>query len=879
MKSKILLAALVTLLVGYVYFAFFSKPDPFPAKPAVPSLTPAEQLKTFVLPEGYRLELVVSDPIIKEPVATVFDGDGRMFVAEMRSYMQDVEGSHQRTNTSRISMHWSSKNDGVFDQHSVFADNLLLPRMMLPLADGLLVGETDSDDLWLYRDTNDDGVADVKTRLYAGENKNRGGHIEHQSSGLIWNLDNWIYITACDYRLRLDGTNVIKETISVNGGQWGLSHDDYGKPWFINAKGDLGPMHFQQPFYYGRFTIKDEVAAGFREVWPLVNIPDVEGGSQRFRAKEKTLNHFTATCGGEIFRGDRLPNDLRGDLLFAEPVGRLIRRAKIEVRDGVTYLRNAYEQSEFIRSSDPNFRPVNMTTAPDGTLYITDMYRGVIQEGNWVKEGSYLRNVIKQYQLDKNVGRGRIWRLVHDGFKPGEAPRLQDAEPAELLKNLEHPNGWRRDTAQKLLVLRRDTSVVPELKVMLSGHSNHLSRIHALWTLEGLGLIDPAIVREALKDEHPQVRIAAIRASETLLKKGDDSLASAILNIAEDPDPNVAIQALLTADFLKWKEANQLINETMQKNPAKGVQEIGTQLLIPDISAGREFSEAEKQLLRRGGNIYGELCFACHGPDGEGVILAGATEKEATMAPPLARSKTVTGLSDMVLHVLLKGLTGPIDGKRYPADMMSVESYEDESIAAVASYIRNSFGNNASLIEAHDVARLRATFRERRAPWTLEEIRGVIPQYLGNRTQWKVTASHNESLAAQAIDNYPVTRYDTKMAQTPGMWFKIELPQESLISGLFLNASTSLQTYPREFVVELSRDGKEWDEPIVKERGNANTTEVSFSPQNARFIRITLTAEAQGVVWSIHDLQLLQPPDPSKVAAAQSKKTKASSFE
>jgi hypothetical protein len=153
-------------------------------------LTPSEQLATFRLPPGYRMELVVADPIIKEPVAIAFDGNGRLFVAEMRSFMQDLEGTGQRERTGRISMHWSSKGDGVFDQHSVFVEGLVLPRMILPLDDAVLVGETDSNDLHLYRDTNGDGVADQKTLWFSGGPS--GGNMEHQPSGLVWCLDNWI---------------------------------------------------------------------------------------------------------------------------------------------------------------------------------------------------------------------------------------------------------------------------------------------------------------------------------------------------------------------------------------------------------------------------------------------------------------------------------------------------------------------------------------------------------------------------------------------------------------------------------------------------------------------------------------------------------------
>ena len=152
----------------------------------------------------------------------------------------------------------------------------------------------------------------------------------------------------------------------------------------------------------------------FNAVWPIIATPDVQGGFQRLRA-DSTLNHFTASCGQEIFKGDHLPEDMRGDLLIAEPVGRLIRRAKVINRDGQIFLKSAYHQNEFLASTDMNFRPVNMATGPDGCLYIVDMYRGIIQESNWTREGSFLRPVIMRENLDKNFGRGRIYRLVYEG--------------------------------------------------------------------------------------------------------------------------------------------------------------------------------------------------------------------------------------------------------------------------------------------------------------------------------------------------------------------------------------------------------------------------------------------------------------------------------
>jgi hypothetical protein len=283
------------------------------AAPLYPTamLSPADEARTFHLPPGYHMELVLSDPIIREPVVAKFDGNGRMFVAEMRTYMQDIDGHNELTTNSVVSLHWSSKGDGVLDKHTVFIDHLLLPRMILPVRDGLLVNETDSNDIWLYRDTDGDGVADQKVLFYAGGR--RGGNLEHQQSGLTWALDNWMYMSVNSYRLRWQGTNVIRESTAPNGGQWGICQDDHGKIWYVNAGGEVGPLNFQVPIVYGAFNIRDQFSPDFMEVWPLVGLADVQGGTIRYRPENKTLNHFTATCGNEIFRGGRLPEDLRGD--------------------------------------------------------------------------------------------------------------------------------------------------------------------------------------------------------------------------------------------------------------------------------------------------------------------------------------------------------------------------------------------------------------------------------------------------------------------------------------------------------------------------------------------------------------------------------------
>jgi mono/diheme cytochrome c family protein/glucose/arabinose dehydrogenase len=694
----------------------------------IPILTVEQSLETFRLPKGYHLEPVLSEPAISEPVAAAFDGNGRLYVVEMRTYMQDADAKGEQTNGSRVSMHEDTDGDGVMDKHTIFADGLLLPRMVLPLDGCVLINETNTADIYSYRDTNGDGVSDEKKLWFSGGKI--GGNMEHQPSGLIWSMDNWIYTTYNAYRLRHnpDG-QALKEPTAANGGQWGLCQDDHGKPWYVNAGGERGPLNFQQPIVYGAFNVRDQFSNDYSQVYPLVGIPDVQGGPKRFRPENNTLNHFTATCGAEIFRGDRLPAELRGDLFFSEPVGRLIRRSKVEVRDGITYIDNAYPGSEFIRSTDPNFRAVNMMNGPDGCLYIVDMYRGIIQQGNWTKPKSYLRGVIDQYGLDKNIGHGRIYRLVHEDFKRDTTkPKMLDEKPAKLVAYLEHPNGWWRDTAQKLIILSRDVSVAPALEQVAREAKLDLARMHAIWSLEGLGALTVDFVREKLKDKNASVRRAAIRAGETLYKAGKQELAADFTAMVKDPDPEVSTQALLTANLLHIQKASELVTASVTEAKSAGVRVIVEQLAknMKDDTPKAGLKANEQAQFKDGQTIFASLCFACHGMDGKGAPVPG--DAKALLAPPLAGSKTILGDPELGVKVLLHGLTGPISGKTYAGEMIAMGTNDDKWIAAVISYVRNSFGNKQGFVDEKAVKSIREKNKGRTKPWTEAELLQSVPK-------------------------------------------------------------------------------------------------------------------------------------------------------
>jgi hypothetical protein len=171
--------------------------------------------------------------------------------------------------------------------------------------------------------------------------------------------------------------------------------------------------------------------------------------------------------------------------------------------------------------------------------------------------------------------------------------------PAQLVKHLEHPHGWWRDTAQKLLVLRQDKSVVAALRAMAQKSPNQLARIHALWTLEGLESLDAAFARQLMKDRDPQIRIQATRASESLYKgvKGDKSFANDYRALAKDSDPNVVIQALLTMNLLRVDQHTAVIESTMAASASRGIKEIGAQLLKPMGSRGQAAAFADPELV------------------------------------------------------------------------------------------------------------------------------------------------------------------------------------------------------------------------------------------------------------------------------------------
>lgn len=876
-SGRILSFAMMNILRACIVCAVFLSARSFAQDESTkaPPLSPADSIATMRIQEGYRIEPVLTEPIIHEPAAVVWDGNGRMYVLEMRTYMQDIDGENQLDPVSRVSRHEDTDGDGVYDKHTVFADNLALPRMILPLLDRVIIRETNTLDLKSYQDTDGDGVADKVEMWHEGGP--RGGNLEHQPSGLIWNIDNWLYTTYSRHRYRFTDGEVVRESLPHGAGQWGLTHDDVGRIFYSLAGGENPATDFQRPIVYGRISLPGEQADGFREVFPIDDVPDTQGGRGRLR-EDNTLNRFTASCGQSVYRGDRLPTDVYGDLFICEPVGRLVRRAKVTNDEGRIVLSNAYEGEEFLSSTDPNFRPINSATGPDGALYLVDMYRGIIQEGNWVREGSYLRGVVQEYELDKNIGRGRIFRIEHTSTVRGPQPRMLDETPAELVAHLSHPNGWWRSEAQKLIILHGDQAVVPALQRLASEGEIALGRLHALWTLEGLGAVDADLLRLLMSDGDRDVRSAAMRIAEPMLSE-DRSLDAGVKSLATDADPDVAIQVLLSVLHGEHPEAEELVDAIVEAHPenvaVQGIAE-GIQAHLASILAERRRIEelrlrdlALAEAVVRGERIYANLCITCHGADGKG--LPSPDQDGLMLAPSLAGSPRVNGHKSYLLRILLHGLIGPIEGETYAAGLMlPMGANDDQWVADVATYIRNSWDNQAPVVLAEDVARIRKYDEGRSTPWTMQELFPSGSPTLEQRDKWVLTASHNGHKVGNSVDGNPGSRWDTGTPMRPGMWFQIELPEPARVLSLTLDTRGSDRDFPRGYEVRLSDDGETWSDVVARGAGTYPMLEIELDEVAAtRFVRIDQTGQTDGLYWSIHelDIEALPPVSDDGVAS------------
>jgi putative membrane-bound dehydrogenase-like protein len=542
------------------------------------SLTPADSVKAMRLSDDFHVEIFAAEPEVMSPVEMVFDEDGRIYVAEMLDYPEDPPAG--KPARSRIRLLEDTNADGKVDKATVFADQVLAVSGIMPWKGGLIV--TSAPDIVFMKDADGDGRADSRKVLYTGFPR-----VNHESR--ITNprlaVDNWIYcanagsngtITSPDHpefpAVLVRGADFRFDPISgkfeaASGpAQFGIGIDDWGNRFITQNTTHI--RHVVVPMEYLARAPLLEVGATAQDIsdhgrpsapmFPLTGPQEWRQERTRLRQQrydENNLNRteqlsgwFTAASGGTVYLGDTFPKEYVGNVFTGDVSGNLIHR-DVLTPDGATFAAHrAKDKVEFLASTDVWFRPCNFANAPDGNLYVTDIYRQVIETPESIPE-----EIRKKLDFYKGDTMGRIYRLV-----PNKPLRRRDLKPAlgklgsaELVEQLASTNGWHRQTAHRLLVERQDRAAVPQLRAMAANAASPEGRVHALWLLRSLGALDAPLVIAALKDSDPRIREQALRLSEADMKP----VAGAVLEAAKDADPRVQFQAALTLGLLKDKRA------------------------------------------------------------------------------------------------------------------------------------------------------------------------------------------------------------------------------------------------------------------------------------------------------------------------------------
>ncbi len=543
--------------------------DSVPASP----LTPDEALHSISVPEGFSVELVASEPLIADPVNFAVGADGRLWVVEMADYPRGANDDGKPG--GRVKVLTDTDGDGRYDKAELFLEGLNYPTGVLPWRDGALV--TSVPDIIYARDTDGDGRCDERETLYTNFSP---ANPQHQMSGFTRGLDNWIYLACGDDNGEVLGVKT-GEKVSISGrdarifpdtglletvsgrSQYGRCRNDWNH-WFGNTNGEPLLNFVVDDRYLARNPYVPAPSPKVAMTDPPVAPPVYPTSRTVNRFNDLfDANRFTSACSPLIFRDTTLGEDVHGAGFICEPVHNLVSRLMLSPH-GVTYQGSRHpdeQSSEFFSSTDPWCRPVRLATGPDGALWVADMYRQVIEHPEWISDDW-------QVKLDLYAGRrqGRIYRVFRKDTRPKAVPNLAEKDSTALLEELGVANGWRRDTAQQLLVERADASVVPALRTMVAKDPRSLGRLHALATLEGLNAITAVVLEAALGDSDPHVVAWAIALAEPLLASSP-KLSDRLLTLGDHADPHVRLQLALTLGEVKHPGVGAVLLKLSQQNP------------------------------------------------------------------------------------------------------------------------------------------------------------------------------------------------------------------------------------------------------------------------------------------------------------------------
>ncbi|SMO62687.1 putative membrane-bound dehydrogenase domain-containing protein [Fodinibius sediminis] len=547
-----------------------------------------EALDSFRVDDRFEVQVYASEPHVMDPTSMVFDEKGNVYVVEMPDYPFKPEEGPGRGKIKKL---MDRDGDGRIDDSVVFADSITDATSILPWKEGLLV--TAAPNIWYFRDTDGDDRADDKEKVFSGFFENNQ---EAQITNLRFNVDNWIYasnhgqagevhfnrdpdaeplsMAGADFRFRLDRGEFEPETAP---GQFGQTFDKWGNRFVTQNTRHIQQMvipyrylhrHSYLPTTNGMANINDHGLPMYQLTEaPYWRAERTKRRNKRYQEQdldrvEYADDHFTGASGGTYYGADLFPKEYRDNIFTGEVAGNLVHRDQlVSSPDQVEYTAQRPENEqdrEFLASVDPWFRPTNFTVGPDGALYLLDYYRQHIETPLSIPE-----DLKEDMDFLRGDDMGRIYRIV----PKDQAPTLPLGElnnttaSNQYVEWLSHPNRWFRLNAQRMLLQKQDKSVLPAVEELFMENENAVTRLHALYVMEGMDALTLNIIREALNDASPGVREHALILSERF----PEVLPEAI-TLSSDPSHKVVLQAALSLGEFESEAVTEPLADILQEH-------------------------------------------------------------------------------------------------------------------------------------------------------------------------------------------------------------------------------------------------------------------------------------------------------------------------
>jgi mono/diheme cytochrome c family protein/glucose/arabinose dehydrogenase len=667
-----------------------------------------DALKSLTVPEGYKVEMFASEkefPNLANPMQMSFDNRGRLWVATMPIYPHYRPGD--ALPNDKILIYEDTNNDGRADKETVFADKLHLPIGIEFAPEGVYVSQ--EPHLMLLRDTNGDSRADSREIVLTGFDTHDTHHaisaFAADPSGAIL-MGEGIFLhsnveTSYGPVRGVDGgfyryspqRNHLERTAQLSiPNPWGIAFDDWGQDFFLYTSGPQ--LNWMLP---------GSVKPTYGSKTP--NSPDLIPNGHSVRP----------TSGLEIISSPHFPDEVQGDILLCNNIGFLGIKQHSIADEGTGY-KTAFRQ-DLLKSSDGNFRPVDLEFAPDGSLFVIDWHNVLI--------GHMQHNA--RDPLRDHV-HGRIYRITYPARPLVKPAPVAGASITQLLENLKLDENRTRNRSRRELRGLPVSEVLPALATWVSKldekdpkHEHHL--LEALWTTWGLNRVDETLLRRVLSSSDFRARAAAVRVLRYNTHRIADHV-ELLTKAASDPEGRVRLEATIAASWLD-NAAGKKIAEITAKLPLDAWSENANKTATARLAKVAEvevnehpappvpahLTDAEKASFLKGHEVYfrDAHCATCHQPDGKGLDPA---------FPPLAMSSWVTENEERLIKLTLHGLMGPLEvnGKKYDG-LVPMTPFggmlNDEEVASVLTYVRNSFGNKASAVEPATVAKIRAATKDR----------------------------------------------------------------------------------------------------------------------------------------------------------------------